>query len=180
MSSSILALDLGEKRVGVARADSVARLARPLITLANDETFLDKLQELIAEHNAKQLVVGLPRNMRGQPTEQTRVIQNMAADLQRLGLKIQWQDETLTSRQAEAELARREAGYNHQSLPMDRDIMEIRASELKKPAKSRRQKRRQPRPQFDSYGQRANYKEAVDALAACLILEDFLRGHPQF
>lgn len=132
--SSILALDLGEKRVGVARADTVARLAQPLTTLANDETFTDKLQALIKEHNAKQLVVGLPRGMQGQFTQQTKAVEAMAADLQKLGLKIQWQDETLTSHQAEAELTRRRVSYN---------------------------------------------KEAVDALAACLILEDFLRGRPQ-
>lgn len=131
---NILALDLGEKRIGVARAGAVARLAEPLTTLANDAELVAKLRALIREHEVDTLVIGRPRGMQGQTTAQTDAIVSMAQRLEReLGLKVQWQDETLTSRQAETELHSRGVRYN---------------------------------------------KESVDALAACLILEDFLRTYP--
>ena len=132
--SSILALDLGEKRVGVARAGAEARLAQPLTTLVNDTELATKLQALIKEHDVTTLVIGLPRGLQGQTTAQTNAIKQMAAELQKtLGLKVHWQDETLTSVQAEQELRARGVSYN---------------------------------------------KGSVDALAATLILEDFLRDNP--
>ncbi len=133
--ANILALDLGEKRIGVARANTVARLAQPLTTLPNDQNLSNALQALIKEHDVTTLVIGLPRGLQGQVTAQTQTIREMAQGLQKsLGLSIKWQDETLTSQQAEHELKTRGVRYN---------------------------------------------KEAVDALAACLILEDFLSAQPQ-
>jgi putative Holliday junction resolvase len=133
--ATILALDLGERRVGVARANDIARLAEPLKTLPNDGHLTDHLQALILEHGVNTLVIGLPRNLKGQTTAQTTAIQQMAARLQQaLGLTVHWQDETLTSQQAEQELKERGVRYN---------------------------------------------KATVDALAACLILDDFLRSLPQ-
>mgnify|MGYP006375151227 FL=1 len=72
LDSDILGLDLGLKRTGVARINLIAKIAEPLSAIQMDNTDLvSKVQELITEHNACAVVVGLPRGLDGQETEQT-------------------------------------------------------------------------------------------------------------
>lgn len=109
---AILALDVGEKRIGVARASVDARLARPLMTLDHSEDIWQILADLCDKQQASDVVVGLPRGLDGQETAQTRVARVFADTLeQRLGLAVYLQDEAVTSAQAEAELAARGKPY---------------------------------------------------------------------
>ncbi|HSX15749.1 MAG TPA: Holliday junction resolvase RuvX [Candidatus Saccharimonadales bacterium] len=102
----VLALDYGNKRVGVAIAHTVARLPRPLTTLPNSETLLDDIRELAAKEAAGLVVVGLPRGMDGGYTEQTRAAERFAQQLAAsLQVPVELADETLTSVDAEASLA---------------------------------------------------------------------------
>jgi putative Holliday junction resolvase len=103
--NSILALDVGDKRVGVAVASLVARLPRPLTTLSRGDSFFKELEQIIAKEDIGEIVVGLPRGLDGQSTRQTVTTKDFVVQLrQQCGLPIQMQDEALTSRQAEAEL----------------------------------------------------------------------------
>lgn len=112
MSSSILALDVGQRRIGVAAADSAARLAHPLTTLINEGDITGKIGALIDEHNAKELVVGLPRGLDGQQTGQSKYTEAFVRQLrQKISVPIHLQDEAVTSRQAEAELKSRGKPY---------------------------------------------------------------------
>jgi putative Holliday junction resolvase len=105
---NILALDAGERRVGIAIANSLARLPSPLTTLERDSDFWDNLQSLVKTESIGLLVVGLPRNLDGNDTSQTRSSRKFAEEAaQRLGLKVELQDEAATSKLAEAELNRR-------------------------------------------------------------------------
>lgn len=111
-SRSVIALDVGERRVGIATASAGARLARPLTTLDNNDGFVASLQKLVAEHSVVGVVVGLPRGLDGQHTAQTAYVESFAQDLKtRLGLPLYWQDEAVTSRQAKAELEARGKAY---------------------------------------------------------------------
>ena len=104
----LLALDVGERRIGVARADSIGRLAAPLMTLDVDGTEIVALQRLMLENDATGLVVGLPRNMSGEPTKQTETVQSFVRDkLRAFDVPIAFQDESLTSVAAEQELQKR-------------------------------------------------------------------------
>jgi putative pre-16S rRNA nuclease len=110
--SSILALDVGEKRVGVAIASSIARLPRPLVTLGRGDDFVKKLQTVIEGENVTVLVVGLPRGLSGQHTAQTAAVESFTHELRRLiDLPIHFQDEAVTSKKAEAELQARGKPY---------------------------------------------------------------------
>lgn len=110
--SSIMALDVGEKRVGVAVANSIARLPRALATLEQGDNFQQALQELIDQESVSTIVVGLPRGLNGQETAQTQVSENFAEALRRqTGLPVYMQDEALTSKKAEAELEKRGKKY---------------------------------------------------------------------
>jgi putative Holliday junction resolvase len=111
--TQILAIDVGDKRIGVALANSAARIASPLTTISNDPTTASVLKRLINEHQASALVVGLPRNLNGQYTEQTRVVEAFVESLknQQIGLPIHWQDEAVTSLKAEHELSQKRGEY---------------------------------------------------------------------
>ena len=107
-SRSVLALDVGDKRVGIAAGSLAARLPRPLTTLERGSDFFDRLQHIITEEEAGLLVVGLPRNLSGQPTAQTRATEAFASEIAvHTHLPMRFQDEALTSQKAEQELESR-------------------------------------------------------------------------
>jgi len=109
---TILALDIGERRIGVASARVSAGLPTPLTTVDHTETVTHALQNLFAQHEAVALVMGLPRGLDGQETAQTRRVETFVAELKKhTDLPIYWQDEAVTSRKAEEELQRRGKPY---------------------------------------------------------------------
>lgn len=100
---NILGLDIGDVRIGVALANSVARLPSPLAIIDNDRTVFDKLKSIIAEHDISLIVIGLPRNMEGEETAQSRVSRDFATELAKFtDAKIVFADEGLSSKRAEA------------------------------------------------------------------------------
>lgn len=101
--SSIIALDVGTVRVGIAMANTIARLPSPYKTLANTETIFDEIAAIITAEDVETVVVGLPRNLSGDDTDQTRYCRNFARQLEEYST-IELQDEALTSAKAESEL----------------------------------------------------------------------------
>ena len=64
-----IGVDVGSVRVGVARTDPSALVVTPVETLARDRrggTDLDRLAAIVAETGAVEVVVGLPRTLRGE------------------------------------------------------------------------------------------------------------------
>jgi putative Holliday junction resolvase len=108
---TFLALDIGEKRIGVAQADSEVRIAFPLCTVLVDGLEHQRLREIIAEAQPSLLIVGYPRNQQGEPTAQTREVERIAATLDVLKVPIVFQDESLTSVLAEEYLKRHKKSY---------------------------------------------------------------------
>ena len=109
---SVLGLDVGGKRVGVAVASLAARLPRPLLVLERGDSFLDDLATVMADEDAGTLIVGLPRGLEGQSTGQTKTTEAFAKELsERFGVPVHLQDEALTSKQAESELEARGKPY---------------------------------------------------------------------
>jgi putative Holliday junction resolvase len=112
-NNTILALDVGTKRIGVARGLRDVRIASPLMTLANDDQLWTHLTRLIAADSVQTLVIGLPRGLSGQETEQTTYVRTFVDHLKRHidAVTIHLQDEALTSTKAEAELNARGKQY---------------------------------------------------------------------
>lgn len=131
----ILALDYGERRVGVAITHTIARLPHPLTTLQNNKTLLSDVAKLVTEEKAGLVVVGLPRGMDGGYTDQTRSAEQFADKLRReLTVPVELADETLTSVDAESSLGqkRHEKGdidAMAASLILDRYLAEHPAGE---------------------------------------------------
>lgn len=113
---TVIAIDYGNKRIGLAIASLAARLARPYKTLPNDQDFLPSLKEIIDSENATTLVVGYPRDINGNTTEQTRLVDDFLLTLTGLGIEIITQDEALTSKQAEAELEAKKTSYTKEDV----------------------------------------------------------------
>ncbi len=109
---SFVALDVGERRIGVAVAKTDVRIASPLTTLENNEDIFTQIVTLIADQHAVGLVVGLPLGMDGQETAQTHAVQKFVGELRsHVTLPLYWQDEALTSHKAEEELNGRGKPY---------------------------------------------------------------------
>jgi putative Holliday junction resolvase len=105
--SYVLALDVGERRIGVALASTIARLAAPLPTIDLKQTpdAYQAINSLVSDNNASVVVVGLPRDMKGEDTAQTTYCRKFAAELgEKLNIPVVLQDETATSLVAEERL----------------------------------------------------------------------------
>jgi len=112
----VLGLDVGEKWIGVARGSTAAKLAEPLTTIETNEASKN-LQELINNHKAAALVVGLPRNLSGDDTAQTDWVRQWVDQLKnRIDLPVLWQDEALTSKQAEISKPKAKSPFDDHAL----------------------------------------------------------------
>lgn len=110
---TILALDVGAARIGVAVARQDVRLAQPVGAWDNDDTFVEKLRSFCQSEQVGRVVVGLPRGLDGQETAQTASVRQFVARLaSTLDLPLSWQDEAVTSAQAEVELQERNKPYS--------------------------------------------------------------------
>ena len=104
-NNNVLGLDIGESKTGVARVNMIAKIPQPVATLKNDNNFISEITKIIKAESIDTLVVGLPRNMRGEETAQTKYVRDYVGDhLSSLNLPIVFQDETLSSKAAEARL----------------------------------------------------------------------------
>jgi putative holliday junction resolvase len=94
----LLGLDIGEKRVGVARIHRRVMIAEPLAVLQNDTSLVENIRKLVSTYGSQAVVVGLPRNMSGEKTAQSQYVENISAQLMReIELPFIFQDETLST-----------------------------------------------------------------------------------
>ncbi len=97
-----VAVDVGTVRVGVAASDPSGSLASPVTVIRRDlrnGSDLDELAALIAEREAVEVVVGLPRTLRGGDSASTRDARGYAAALARriAPVPVRLVDERLTT-----------------------------------------------------------------------------------
>jgi len=144
---TLLGLDLGERRIGLAIAEPGELSARPLATIhrgrgADPARDAEALAHVVAAQRVTELVVGLPLEASGVEGPMAIAARAWAADVgRRLGLPVAMRDERLTSHLAETRLG-----------PMPRG--------------------RSGGP--PSRTQRDRYRERVDREAATIILQDEL------
>jgi putative Holliday junction resolvase len=103
-NQSLVCLDVGEKRIGVAVADAAVRIAVAFDTIEVDGDELKKIAEIVIREGAKTIVVGYPRNQQGETTAQTQYVETFAEQLVDMADNIVFQDESLTSVIAENRL----------------------------------------------------------------------------
>jgi putative Holliday junction resolvase len=96
----VVALDFGAARTGVAVSDETGTLARPVgvVERAATPAGLDRLVELVAEHDALLVLVGLPLTLRGERGEQARETEAFVDSLRaRLTIPVETYDERFTT-----------------------------------------------------------------------------------
>ena len=109
----IIGLDVGTKRIGVAKADSKVKIALAGGYIKVDGTELSKLAALARTYGANLFVVGLPRSNDGNETKQSLYARNFARALNQAvpQARVVMQDESLTSVEAEERLKMRGRPY---------------------------------------------------------------------
>lgn len=102
-----IGIDLGTRRIGVARSDTAGTLALPMETVyraGGQELY--RIAELVAEYDAKEVIIGLPRLMSGKEGKNAADVRAWGAELEQLlpTCNIRLVDERLTSVSAHQQL----------------------------------------------------------------------------
>ena len=160
--ASILAVDYGRARIGLAIADAEARLARPLATFerVNRNEDMRRLRELARDHRVKLVVMGLPLRLDGTRGEMAEEAQRFAQRVtKQIGLPVEMVDERLTSWEAER-------------------LMEEELGRVGRPKGGRRSSLEGPSNAKNAKkGSAPTEGPSVDAWAAAMILREYL-GRP--
>ena len=120
-----LGIDVGAVRVGVAVCDPDGILATPLETVPRDaasdgDPAVARIRELVAEHDAVAVVLGLPRNLRGEDGPAAQAAQDFADALRAaLDVPVELTDERMTTVVATRQLAGRGVRGRRQRAVVD-------------------------------------------------------------
>ena len=106
MNERIVGLDIGDSRIGVAVSDPTRLIASPLEVIRSVGWGPDtrRVAEICAQYGTTEVLSGLPLNMNGTEGFQAQKVRNFCAQLEKLGLKVYYQDERLTTVTAEEAL----------------------------------------------------------------------------
>jgi len=98
-----LALDIGDRRIGLAVGDDTHGLSRPLRTLVRRSVVKDlaELERIARDEQIDALVIGLPLTLRGEEGHQAERVRRFATAAEKLGLPVRLYDERHTSTEAE-------------------------------------------------------------------------------
>lgn len=151
--SRILCLDYGLRRTGVAVSDETKTIAQALRTIDHDDddALIAAVRELVPAHAVDEVVLGLPLGQSGKPSTRSEQVRRVGRRLEAaLGLPVRYQDERYST---------------------------VRAGEVlsEAAARPRRSAPRGPRRSPSAGSARARH-EAVDRIAATIILEDYLES----
>jgi len=136
---TVLGLDFGERRIGVAIAETTGVAPRPVSVIAREsrDRDLSRVRQIAESCGAELVVIGLPLNMDGTSGQAVRRARRFANQVQhQLGLRVELWDERLTTWEA------------------DQQMLEAGLSEARR-------------------------RELRDAVAAAVILQDYLRSQTQ-
>ncbi len=101
-----LAIDYGTKRTGLAICDRAETIVSPLTVIEGQKGMLKKIAEVVETERVEAVVLGLPLNMTGSESSQTKLVFRFAEQLKDfLHIPVHFQDERLSSFGAEERLA---------------------------------------------------------------------------
>lgn len=101
-AETVMGIDPGSKRIGLAVGNTVTRTAQPLAVLSAQH-FLEELQPHLQAWQPARFVIGLPVNTQGQATHGTQIAQRLGRRLQtHTRLPVEWVDERYSSAVAQS------------------------------------------------------------------------------
>ncbi len=146
----ILALDIGEKRIGVAITDKDKTISYPLTTIENDDNFKLNIYAIIEKYNIEKIVIGIPYNLKGEESYQAeKIIKFTEENLKDFKVPIVFFDERFTTKISSNILLKSKSVKHH----------------LEKQKKS------------DKKNKANKDKIAKDKIAAAIILKDYLENY---
>ncbi|MDO8567169.1 MAG: Holliday junction resolvase RuvX [Dehalococcoidales bacterium] len=95
-----LALDIGDRRIGVALSDPLGILATPLtiIERVDEETAIEAVMDIVSRNQVELIIVGLPRSMEGEIGAQAKKVQTFTENLRKhISIPLEFRDERLTT-----------------------------------------------------------------------------------
>nr|WP_281271980.1 Holliday junction resolvase RuvX [Hydrogenothermus marinus] len=103
----MLALDVGDKRIGVAVSDPFGFSGTPLGIIQNNEKAFEKIKEYINQYKPKKIIIGLPLTLKGEEGEQAKKTKAFAEKLKEKipDIDIVFEDERFTTSIAEERLS---------------------------------------------------------------------------
>lgn len=114
---NVLALDIGDARVGIASGCDSNQIATPLkvICLGDVLNKSKEFQLILEDYMPEKFVVGLPKSLSGEENDQAKHVKDIADEISLLyGLPIEYVDERLSSSEAKAIL--REQGLSEKEM----------------------------------------------------------------
>ena len=107
----VMALDIGTKRIGIALSDYLLVLSNghSYIPREPENKALETIQKIAKENNVKKIIVGIPYNMDGTKGFQAENCEQFASKIQ--GYEVIFEDERLTSNQAEENLRNKKIDF---------------------------------------------------------------------
>ena len=122
-----IGIDLGTKRVGLALSDPLNIIASPFKTLTfiDNDDLISKLSNIINDNNVKTIILGLPLNMSGLDTEQTKKVRAFKDSLTKLNIPIFFEDERLSSVSAKKSLVLQAVKTGHNKAEIDKTAAAI-------------------------------------------------------
>ena len=118
--NKILGLDIGKKRIGISISDVMGLIAHPVETISREpeSSAIEKIKKICKDNDVKKIVAGLPKNMNNTIGEQAQDCINFAKNFED-EFEIIFEDERLTSRQAEYILAQTGRKYTKNKQLVD-------------------------------------------------------------
>ena len=101
----LLGIDYGEKRIGLAIADSKMKLAVPLEIIENkgEDFVLEKLNEIVNRESIEKIVVGMPISLSGKEEKQAEVVKQFVDWLKyNINVEVKTEDERLSTKMVES------------------------------------------------------------------------------
>lgn len=120
-TQTVLALDPGTKRIGVAISDPQGKIALPCTVLARGPALIEELSKLTLERGVAHIVVGLPRRTSGEEGPEAAEARRLADEIEReLEVPVSLYDERFTTKAAEGELSRVNVNARKQRTVVDK------------------------------------------------------------
>lgn len=96
----LMAIDYGEKRVGIASTDDSGKFAIPRAVWPNDEDLIHRVLEFRHKEKIDKIVLGESKNYRGEPNPIQKQISAFKKILEEHGLEVVYHPEILTTLEA--------------------------------------------------------------------------------
>ena len=122
-----LGIDFGEKRVGLALSDRSNLIASPYKTLQyiSENDLISEIKKIVIDKEIGVFVIGLPLNMKGEDSDQTKKVRRFKNLLSILELPIVYEDERFSSIIAKNSLVLQNVKTGHNKSEIDRTAAAI-------------------------------------------------------